>query len=168
MRDLFLLASEVQSFCRVRGWRFCFIGGIALQRWGEPRLTGDVDLTILAGFGREADYIEELCGAFAGRIPDAVEFAHRSRVLSPPCIWPSGAGQAQPCSPSMPPAAAIAAISPIPPESVVPSVTLPVVPPALPLAVLLQLLRESGFVRQQVDGIPESRLHRAGRGTLPA
>ena len=33
MRDLFLLASEVQSFCRVRGWRSCFIGGIALQRW---------------------------------------------------------------------------------------------------------------------------------------
>ena len=81
MRDLFLLADDVQSFCRVRGWRFCFIGGIALQRWGEPRLTGDVDLTILTGFGREADYIEALCGAFAGRIPDAAELAHRSRVL---------------------------------------------------------------------------------------
>ena len=81
MQDLFFLADDVQSFCRVRGWRFCFIGGIALQRWGEPRLTGDVDLTILTGFGREADYIEALCGAFAGRIPDAAEFAHRSRVL---------------------------------------------------------------------------------------
>lgn len=81
MQDLFLLADDVQSFCRVRGWRFCFIGGIALQRWGEPRLTGDVDLTILTGLGREADYIEALCAAFAGRIPDAAEFAHRSRVL---------------------------------------------------------------------------------------
>ena len=39
MRDLFLLADEVQSFCRDREWRFCFIGGIALQRWGEPRLS---------------------------------------------------------------------------------------------------------------------------------
>ena len=66
MQDLFLLADEIQSFCQVRGWRFCFIGGIALQRWGEPRLTGDVGLTILADLGREADYIEELCGAFAG------------------------------------------------------------------------------------------------------
>ena len=55
MQDLFLLADDVQSFCQVRGWRFCFIGGIALQRWGEPRLTGDVDLTILTGLGREAD-----------------------------------------------------------------------------------------------------------------
>lgn len=81
MQDLFLLADEVQSFCRTRGWRFCFIGGIALQRWGEPRLTADVDLTILTGFGGEAGYIEQLCGAFPERTPDAAEFAHRSRVL---------------------------------------------------------------------------------------
>ncbi len=81
MRDLFLLASEVQSFCQVRGWRFCFIGGIALQRWGEPRLTADVDLTILTGFGREAPYIDALCSAFAGRLPDAADFARRSRTL---------------------------------------------------------------------------------------
>ena len=33
MRNLFLLANEIQAFCRDRGWRFCFIGGIALQRW---------------------------------------------------------------------------------------------------------------------------------------
>ena len=32
MRNLFLLANEIQSFCRDRGWRFCFIGGIALLR----------------------------------------------------------------------------------------------------------------------------------------
>ena len=81
MRDLFLLADEIQSFCQDRGWRFCFIGGIALQRWGEPRLTGDVDLTILTGFGNEAGYVEELCGGFAGRVADSAEFALRNRVL---------------------------------------------------------------------------------------
>ena len=81
MRDLFLLADEIQSFCLERGWRFCFIGGIALQRWGEPRLTGDVDLTILTGFGDEAGYIEKLCREFGARVPDAAEFALRSRVL---------------------------------------------------------------------------------------
>ena len=81
MQDLFRLADDIQSFCRDRGWRFCFIGGIALQRWGEPRLTADVDLTILTGFGSEARYIEEICGALPGRTPDAAEFAHRSRVL---------------------------------------------------------------------------------------
>ena len=81
MRDLFLLAGEVQSFCRERGWKFCFIGGLALQRWGEPRLTGDVDLTILTGFGDEAAYIDALCGRYEGRIPDTAEFARRNRVL---------------------------------------------------------------------------------------
>ncbi len=81
MRDLFRLASDIQSFCRERGWKFCFIGGLALQRWGEPRLTGDVDLTILTGFGDETAYIEQLCRAFPGRIADAAEFAERTRVL---------------------------------------------------------------------------------------
>ena len=37
-------ADEVQRFCHQRDWRFCFIGGIAVQRWGEPRFTQDVDL----------------------------------------------------------------------------------------------------------------------------
>ena len=81
MQDLFRLADEIQSFCQNRSWRFCFIGGIALQRWGEPRLTGDVDLTILTGYGHEADFVEELCGKFEGRVTDAAEFALRSRVL---------------------------------------------------------------------------------------
>jgi hypothetical protein len=39
-------AGEVQSFCRTQGWRFGFIAGVALQRWGEPRLTRDVDLRV--------------------------------------------------------------------------------------------------------------------------
>lgn len=34
-------AIEIQSFCQRRKWRFCFIGGVAVQRWGEPRLTQD-------------------------------------------------------------------------------------------------------------------------------
>ena len=81
MRDLFVLANAIQLFCRERRWRFCFIGGIVPQRWGEPHLTGDVDLTILTGFGDDAGYVEEPCHAFAGRVPDAGEFALRSRVL---------------------------------------------------------------------------------------
>ena len=32
-------AEQVQAFCQQQGWRFCFIGGVAVQRWGEPRLT---------------------------------------------------------------------------------------------------------------------------------
>jgi len=44
-----------------------FIGALAVIRWGEPRLTQDVDLTILTGFGGEARYIDALLQRFTGR-----------------------------------------------------------------------------------------------------
>lgn len=74
-------AGEVQRFCRGQGWRFCFIGGVALQRWGEPRLTQDVDLTLLTGFGNEETFVDALLKEFAARRPDAREFALSRRVL---------------------------------------------------------------------------------------
>lgn len=64
-----------------RGWRFCFIGGIALQRWGEPRLTVDVDLTLLTGFGGEAPFIDTLLAHFEPRLAGARDFALEHRVL---------------------------------------------------------------------------------------
>src|SRR5688572_30807359 len=43
VNPIFATALEVQQVCRSREWRFCFIGAVAVQRWGEPRLTLDVD-----------------------------------------------------------------------------------------------------------------------------
>jgi len=74
-------AQEIQQFCRNRNWRFCFIGGIAVQRWGEARLTRDADLTVYTGIGDELRYIEELLAAFESRIESAREFALGHRVL---------------------------------------------------------------------------------------
>jgi hypothetical protein len=74
-------AGEVQAFCRNRGWRFCFIGGVALQRWGEPRFTQDVDLTLLTGFGAEEEYVDALLQEFKPRRRDAKEFALKHRAL---------------------------------------------------------------------------------------
>ena len=81
MNPIFAAALEVQAFCRERSWRFCFIGGLTVQRWGEPRLTQDVDMTLLTGFGTEAPYVDALLTGFAGRRPDAWEFALRHRVV---------------------------------------------------------------------------------------
>jgi len=53
-------AAEVEAFCRARGWRYCFIGGVAVQRWGMPRFTQDVDLTLLVRLGSEERFIEPL------------------------------------------------------------------------------------------------------------
>lgn len=81
MNPIFSASLEIQEFCRSRAWRFCFIGAVAVQRWGEPRLTQDADLTLLTGFGGEAPFVDALLAAFKGRRPDARDFALRYRVL---------------------------------------------------------------------------------------
>ena len=64
-----------------RQWHFCFMGGLAVQRWGEPRLTQDIDVTLLTGFGAEESYIDTLLMLYPGRRPDAKSFALQYRVL---------------------------------------------------------------------------------------
>ena len=53
MKALFRTAAVLNNLLSERDWQYCFIGGIALQRWGQPRLTNDIDLTIITGFGQE-------------------------------------------------------------------------------------------------------------------
>lgn len=81
MNEVINAAAELQSFCEAHDWRFCFIGGLAVQRWGEPRETVDVDLTLLTGFGGEDPFIQILLEDFEARIPDATQFARERRVL---------------------------------------------------------------------------------------
>ena len=79
--DLLDAARELQDFCDKRDWRSCFIGGIAVQRWSQARVTRDVDLTLLTGFGGEAQFIEDLLAHYSQRVANAAQFALRSRVL---------------------------------------------------------------------------------------
>ena len=81
MNELCSVALEVQRECEKRGWKFCFIGGLAVQHWGEPRFTRDVDLTLLTGFGGEETYIDPLLEVFEPRIEACREFALQNRVL---------------------------------------------------------------------------------------
>ena len=75
MNPIFRAAVDVQRFCDDQQWRFCIIGALAVIRWGEPRLTQDVDLTILTGFGGEDRYVDALLRRFMGRREDARAFA---------------------------------------------------------------------------------------------
>lgn len=79
MIEVINAAAELQALCQSRGWQFCFIGGLAVLRWGEPRETAD--LTLLTGFGGEEPFIQILLEHFEPRIPDAAEFARVHRVL---------------------------------------------------------------------------------------
>ena len=81
MNALIRAAADLQAVCETYQWRFCFIGGLAVLRWGEPRETVDVDLTLITGFGREGEFVSVLTRAFQPRIDDAAEFAQVNRVL---------------------------------------------------------------------------------------
>jgi Nucleotidyl transferase AbiEii toxin, Type IV TA system len=83
-------AAALQAVCEQHQWRYCFIGGLAVLRWGEPRETVDVDLTLLTGFGGEDVFISTLVTQFEARREDAIEFARVNRVLL--LRAPSGVG----------------------------------------------------------------------------
>ena len=56
-------AWEAHEFFIKEGIPYAIIGGIAVQHWGEPRFTRDVDFTILAtpgkGVGELVQYIHK-------------------------------------------------------------------------------------------------------------
>jgi len=81
MNPILEAASEVDRSCTELGLTFCFIGGLAVLRWGEPRLTRDVDLTILCPYGAEGSVIDPLLERFGSRMDDARDFALRHRVV---------------------------------------------------------------------------------------
>ncbi len=81
VNEIITAAAELQSACQKENWQFCFIGGLAVLRWGKPRETVDVDLTLLTGFGSEEPFIETLLGRFEPRIANAAQFAMEKRVL---------------------------------------------------------------------------------------
>ena len=81
MSPILEAALQIQAFCRSRSWRFCFIGGIVVPRWGEPRTTADADLTLLTGFGGEAAFVDPLLASFRARRADARRMALERRVV---------------------------------------------------------------------------------------
>ena len=74
-------AVEVQLVLSAGGIRSCVIGGLAVQRWGEPRATQDVDFSVLAPIGEEQRPLDLLLGAFTATRADARAFAIANRVL---------------------------------------------------------------------------------------
>ena len=51
-----------------------------MQRWGEPRVTNDADLTRITGFGSQVRFIAALLKRFRARGDDAAELALQRRV----------------------------------------------------------------------------------------
>lgn len=80
MNQQFQAAREVSLFFNKERILYAIIGGIALQHWGEPRFTRDVDITILVPTNDEEIILQKILATFSPRISDALEFALKSRV----------------------------------------------------------------------------------------
>jgi hypothetical protein len=74
--------SDVIAWLRAANAKGVIIGGIAASILGRPRLTRDVDVSVLLDEDRWPDFLRsaEPYG-FASRRPDALDFAHQTRVL---------------------------------------------------------------------------------------
>ncbi|MBI1337443.1 MAG: hypothetical protein GC164_10830 [Phycisphaera sp.] len=81
MVDLFRCALRLQGHLEKLEARYCFIGGVALQRWGEPRLTLDVDVTVYTGSHDELGFIQSLLNIYPPRYDNTVDFARTRRIL---------------------------------------------------------------------------------------
>ena len=79
MRGVFEIAEWVSKRLDEAGYRHCLIGGVALQAWGEPRVTGDVDLSVLIGFGDETRQIERLLNLIPRRGDQPLDHAVANR-----------------------------------------------------------------------------------------
>ena len=83
MNALFAAAADLQRVLAAKGWRSTIIGGLAVQRWGEPRQTRDVDVALFTGFGDEASFVDHLLELRRHSLPDS----RRGRIR--PVWWGS-------------------------------------------------------------------------------
>jgi len=60
---------------------YVIIGGMAVQHWGEPRFTQDVDLTVSAPINEPEAFIKRVLDQFSPRMKEALAFAIQNRVL---------------------------------------------------------------------------------------
>jgi len=74
-------ALAAQAACERVNLEFCVIGGVALQRWGEPRFTADVDLSVLVELGHEDAVTIALLEQLEARVENPLDFARRTRVV---------------------------------------------------------------------------------------
>lgn len=81
LNNILQAAVSLGQQLEVFGIPYCVIGGVAVQRWGEPRQTVDVDATLLTGFGCEESATERLLSQFNSRIDNPHEFALQNRIL---------------------------------------------------------------------------------------
>lgn len=72
---------EITEFLERRHIPYVLLGGLAVQYWGEPRTTRDVDVTVVVAQEELESFLQKTLERFPPRIPDALAFARDHRVL---------------------------------------------------------------------------------------
>lgn len=72
---------EFHQFFEKHQFGYAVIGGIAVQFWGEPRFTRDVDITLGVAPEMFDAAVENLLRTFQSRIGEPMEFARENRIL---------------------------------------------------------------------------------------
>ena len=72
---------ELHKFFIQKNIPYVIIGGIALQYWGRPRLTLDVDATIMIPMEETDKIIKLILDNFKSRVKNPFAFARKNRVI---------------------------------------------------------------------------------------
>jgi hypothetical protein len=81
MTDHESAAWEAHQFFTSLSVPYVIIGGTAVQHWGEPRFTQDIDVTVSAPLDDLDSFLQQVLKQFSPRLEDALEFAKRNRVI---------------------------------------------------------------------------------------
>ena len=74
-------AWELHQFLVRSGVRYAIIDGVAVQHWGEPRLTVDLDVTVSVPLDQPEAFVRAIMERFTPRHPDPTTFARQTRVV---------------------------------------------------------------------------------------
>jgi hypothetical protein len=78
MPPIYEAAWERHLFLSRKKIPYVVLGGIAVQKWGQPRLTKDVDLTISVPIEKTEQFIDVITQHFKARVADLQEFARQT------------------------------------------------------------------------------------------
>lgn len=81
MRDPLETAWEIHQFLSARQVPYAIIGGLAVQHWGRPRLTTDLDVTVAVRAERTQAFLQDVITQFTPRVKDPEAFARSTRVI---------------------------------------------------------------------------------------
>lgn len=81
MNPILEAAREIMQWAQSEKIPACLIGGLAVQRWGQPRQTNNVDLALLVSLGQEEKVIEKLLSRYTPRRKDMLSYALKCRVV---------------------------------------------------------------------------------------